>query len=169
MRLLLQAQDSPAGSARGGISEGAVGCREDPLAWVSVLPLTAPSGALADLRLGAGKETRVCSGSSPGRGLVTGRWAWPPGPGRSRLPGESLRPGPQAVDSLPAPASSERAHGPDSWFFTCDLWVQGPTCGLLMTSSMEFAACVSGVLRAEHSAARELCSLKPGWAPVAIE
>lgn len=89
--------------------------------------------------------------------------------GCSCLPGEALRPAPQAVDSLPAPASSERAHGPDSWFLTCDLRVQGPTCGLLMTSSMEFAACVSGVLRADHSAARELCSPKPGWAPVAIE
>ena len=74
-----------------------------------------------------------------------------------------LRPGPQALDSLPAP---ER---PDSWFFTCDLWVQGSACGLLMTSSMEFAACVSGVRRADHSVARELCSLKPGRVPVAIE
>lgn len=73
--------------------------------------------------------------------------AGPPGTGRSPLSGEALRPGPQAVDSLPspAPARSERAHGLDSRFFACDPWVPGPACDLLMTSSMEFAACVLGV------------------------
>lgn len=68
-------------------------------------PPIARNRALGDLCLGAGKETWVCSGSSLGRGLQ--------GPGVP-LPGEALRPGPQAVDSLPAPARSERAHGLDS-------------------------------------------------------